>query len=104
MARKKQKNIGDQDFKVNMRNKYQMNIFSKCNTTRDENYVLERLAIPNLQNSFNMMSGKVSRNVFNQNDNVQRVEIRDMDSYIQFMKDSQIDSDASFFKDFAKII
>ena len=58
----------------------------------------DRLEIPrNLQNNFNMISAKVSRNVFKQNDNVQRVGIRDMDSYIHSINDSQIDSDVSYF-------
>ena len=43
-----------------------------------------------------MMSTRVSRKVSNQNDNVQRVGIRDMIYYIESLKDSQIDSDATF--------
>ena len=63
----------------------------------DEKYFFEILAIhSNLQNSLNMMSVKFSRAVFYQNDNVQRVKIRDIESYIQFMKDSQIDSEVRF--------
>ena len=50
------------------------------------------------------MSTKVSREISNQNDNVQRVEIRDMDSYIQSMKDSEIGSDVSFLKILLKSI
>ena len=63
----------------------------------DEKYFFEILAIhSNLQNSLNMMSVKFSRAVFYQNDNVQRVKIRDIESYIKFMKDSQIDSEVRF--------
>ena len=72
---------------------------SKCNSTWDEKYFSERLAIPNnVQNYFNMMSAKVSRKFPNQNDNVHRVEIRGMDDYIQSMNDTQIDSDVTFLK------
>ena len=35
-----------------------------------------------------MMSAKASRTFSNQNDNIQRVDIRGMDDYIQSMNDS----------------
>ena len=51
-----------------------------------------------------MMSDKVSRYVYNQNGNVQRVDIRGMDDYIQSIKDSQTDTDISFFKFFLELL
>ena len=51
-----------------------------------------------------MMSDKVSRYVYNQNGNVQRVEIRGMDDYIQSIKDIQSDTDISFFKIFLELL
>ena len=65
----------------------------------EEKYFSDRLEIPrNLQSNFNMMSAKFSREVSNQNDNAQRVEIRRMDDYIQSIKDDQTDTDVTFFK------
>ena len=51
-----------------------------------------------------MISATVSKEVSNQNHNVQRVETRDMDCYIQSIKESHIDTDVSFYKYFAKSI
>ena len=97
MAKMKEKRTGDQDFIVDPRLRHQKRTFLKCNATWDEKYFSERLEITrNLQNKFNMMSTRVSRKVSNQNDNVQRVGIRDMIYYIESLKDSQIDSDATF--------
>ena len=97
MVKKKPKRIGDQDFTIDPRNRKQKIKFAKSNATWNEKYFSDRLEIPrNLQNNFNMISAKVSRNAFKQNDNVQRVGIRDMDSYIQSINDSQIDSDVSY--------
>ena len=99
MAKKKQKHASDQDFKVDIRARHQVKTFRKFNASWDENYFSGRLTIPsNIQNNFNMMSAKVSRDVSNQNGNVQRVEIRRMDDYIQSVKDSQTDTDVTFFK------
>ena len=58
---------------------------------------LEILAIHrNLQNNNNMMSTTFSKEIFNQNNNVQRVEIREMGTLIQSTKKSQIDIDVNF--------
>ena len=42
------------------------------------------------------MYARVLREASNQNGNIQRAEIEDMDSYTQSMKDSQIDSNTTF--------
>ena len=105
LSRNKQKRTGDQDFIVVLRARNQKRKLSKSNATWDKKYFPDILEIlRNLQNNFNIMSTKVSREISNQNDNVQRVEIRDMDSYIQSMKDSEIGSDVSFLKILLKSI
>ena len=72
-------------------------IFSQRNTKWNKRYFLEILAISrNLQNILNMMSATVSKEFFNPNNNVKRVEFRDMDTFIQSMRKSQIITDITF--------
>ena len=72
-------------------------IFSQRNTKWNKRYFLEILAISrNLQNILNMMSATVSKEVSNPNNNVKRVEFRDMDTFIQSMRKSQIITDITF--------
>ena len=72
-------------------------IFSQRNTKWNKRYFLEILAISrNLQNILNMMSATVSKEFSNPNNNVKRVEFRDMDTFIQSMRKSQIITDITF--------
>ena len=102
---KKKKCIGDKQYNFSPRSRHVQARTMLLNKQWDEKYYSSKITIPtSLQMSFNMMFTYSQHAKIKYSQNVQRHEIPHMNDVFVGLKNSNIDSDMTFYEDFTTAI